>query len=597
MAGQDQPPGRDALLYGDADPGRQVRPRLPDQAGDVGLRSRQRRHRGHRHGGRRGGTEVAPWSWSRSPIASNGPSGRRSPSRSSSSRFAAPRRWRRRGLCSARVRWRVPARPATPSRKPPSAASGARYRAWARAGGRTTEGVLEMSVKSWSRRRAQGVAAIFAVLAVLAAACSSSKSSSSTTTAATATSAGTATTAAGATTTAANTTAGNTASAPGVTTDAYTVGVVVDETGVAASNDKGYAAFKARIDAQNAAGGVFGRQIKLVFVDGQSSATQNLTAVQKIVLTSNPFVMVDDSYALSSSYRYLVAQKIPTVTGGYDGPEYADAGNEYLLPMLVGNIGNPYPPINTIIPNFMKQQGVTKGAGLGYSISPSSSAAAKNLVDALTYVGLPGGYVNTAIPFGGENVGSVILAMKSAGVNGAYLAMDNNTNFAIANSALQNGLTLKALVMATGYDQNLLSNPTTLATAEKGNVYISSNFVPYEAATPGVNQMRQILQQYANIPTSYHIIYGYWVAYGDAQLLIDGLMAAGRNPTRQGFVDAVRSFTNYTADGLFCSGVNFSMATYGQYDTGTGCSYEIKVANGQFVVVGKVTGHNVVSSS
>src|SRR4029077_6151282 len=116
-------------------------------------------------------------------------------------------------------------------------------------------------------------------------------------------------------------TAGNTASATGITPDAITVGVVVDETGVAASNDKGYPAFKARIDAQNDAGGIFGRKIKLVFEDGQSSPTQNLTAVQKIVLSSNPFVMVDDSFALSSAYRYLVAQKIPTVTGGYDGGE------------------------------------------------------------------------------------------------------------------------------------------------------------------------------------------------------------------------------------------------------------------------------------
>ena len=143
-----------------------------------------------------------------------------------------------------------------------------------------------------------------AVLAMVAAACSSSKSSSSSTTAAPNTTAATATTAA-------NSTAGNTASATGITPDTITVGVVIDETGVAASNDKGYAAFKARIDAQNDAGGIFGRKIKLVFEDGQSSATENLTAVQKIVLTSNPFVMVDDSYALSSSYRYLVAAEDP----------------------------------------------------------------------------------------------------------------------------------------------------------------------------------------------------------------------------------------------------------------------------------------------
>ncbi len=305
--------------------------------------------------------------------------------------------------------------------------------------------------------------------------------------------------------------------------------------------------------------------------------------------------MVDDSYALSSSYRYLVAQKIPTVTGGYDGPEYADAGNEYLLPMLIGNIGKPYPPINTIIPTFMKQQGVTKGAGLGYSISPSSSAAAQNVVAALTTVGLPGGYVNTAIPFGGENVGSVILDMKKQGVDGAYLAMDNNTNFAIANAAIQNGLTFKALLMATGYDHTLLDNPTTVATAEKGNVFIASNFTPYEAATPGVDRMRDVFQKYLNIPRDQVPIFGYWIGYADAQLLIDGLMAAGRNPTRQGFVDAVRTFDNWNDDGIFCAGVPFTMATYGQTNTKDGCSYIINVVNGKFNVVGKVTGHNIAS--
>jgi ABC-type branched-subunit amino acid transport system substrate-binding protein len=284
---------------------------------------------------------------------------------------------------------------------------------------------------------------------------------------------------------------------------------------------------------------------------------------------------------------------MPTVTGGYDGPEYADAGNEYLIPMLVGNIGKPFPAINTIVPTFMKQQGVTKGAGLGYSISPSSSAAAQNIVKALATLGLPGGYVNTSIPFGGENVGSVILDMKRQAVDGAYLAMDNNTNFAIANSAVQNGLTFKALVMATGYDQGLLDNPTTVATAEKGNVFISSQFTPYEAATPGVNRMRDVFQKYLGLSRDNHPIFGYWIGYADAQMLIDGLMAAGRNPTRQGFVDAVRSFDNWNDDGIMCNGLSFTTATYGTTVTREGCSYEIKVQNGQFVVVGKVSGHNV----
>jgi hypothetical protein len=74
-------------------------------------------------------------------------------------------------------------------------------------------------------------------------------------------------------------------------------------------------------------------------------------------------------------------------------------------------------------------------------------------------------------------------------------------------------------------------------------------------------------------------------------------MAAGRNPTRQGFVDAVRSFDNWNDDGIFCSGVSFTTATYGQFVTREGCSYIINVVNGKFNVLGKASGHNVAPSS
>jgi ABC-type branched-subunit amino acid transport system substrate-binding protein len=435
--------------------------------------------------------------------------------------------------------------------------------------------------------------ALMAVLAMAAAACSSSKKSSSSTTAAPNTTAG-----AAASTTAANSTAGNTASAPGITTDTITVGLVSDETGSSASNNQSAAAFKARIQAENDKGGIFGRKIKVVAEDGGSAFTTNLTEVQKIVQESNPFVMVDASAFLGLAARYLVAQKIPAVTGGYDGPQYANAGNEDLIPFLVGNIGKDFPAANTGIPQFMKDQGVIKGAGLGYTISPSSSNAAIKFANgSLPAVGLPKGYVNTSIAFGGENVTPVVLDMKRQAVDGAYLAMDNNTNFAVANSAVQNGLILKALVMATGYDHTLLDNPTTVATAEKGNVFISSQFAPYEANNPGVDRMRDVFQKYLNTPRDQVPVFGWWIGYGTAQLLIDSLKAAGQNPTRQGFVDGARSFDNYTDDGIFCSGVSYTMATYGMDSTKPTCSYFIKVANGKFVLVGKVPGHNIPPSA
>jgi len=437
-----------------------------------------------------------------------------------------------------------------------------------------------------SYSRYHGFVAAIAVLALTGAACGSSSKKSTTGSAPTSAASGD------------NSAAGNTASAPGITNDTYTVGFVSSETGVSSSNNKGVAAFKARIQAQNDAGGIFGRKIKVIDQDDASATASNLTAVQKVVQSASPFVMVDNSAFTFGSYRYLVDQKIPSITGGYDGPEYADPGNEYLLP-LSGNTGKGF-PTSTVGAQLMKDLGVSKGAGLGYGISPSSSTAATQFANvALPAVGLAKGYVNTSIPFGGENVGPIILDMKKQGVEGAYMAMDANTNFAIANTAVQNNLNPKVLEFATGYDENLLKNPTTVATAEKANVYISTAFIPYEVspANPGTERMRDVLQKYAGLSRDDHPIFGYYESYGQAQLLIDGLKAAGRNPTRQQFVDAVRKFDNYTVDGLACTGVSFTPDTYGKIDTTKqSCTYYVKVENGKFVVAQKATGHLVLAT-
>lgn len=393
------------------------------------------------------------------------------------------------------------------------------------------------------------------------------------------------------TTTAAARTSGNTASAPGITEDTITVGLVYTDTGVAAPNFKGLdRAFEARIAAENAKGGVNGRKIKVVKEDDTSSPNGNLTATQKVVQQGRPFVVVNNSAFTFGGYRYLLEQKVPMISGGYDGPQYADPGNEWLLP-LSGNTGPNFPAsTSTALAKFVKDQGVTKGGSLAYGVSPSSSAAAKNFATvALPAVALPKGYLNTSIPFGGENVGPVILDLKKAGIDGLYLPMDNNTNFAVVNAVEQNGLKMKAIVLATGYGQELLDQPTTLATAEKSPVFLQTAGIPVEANTPATRRFQSILKRYAG----YDGVPGFqWFqGYGSAQLLIDGLKKAGQNPTREGFVDAVRSFDDYDVDGLTCSGVSFTRASYGKVDTTRElCSYYVKVQDGKFVIAEKTTG-------
>ena len=90
---------------------------------------------------------------------------------------------------------------------------------------------------------------------------------------------------------------------PGVTAKEITVGYIYSGTGVAASTGKNAdKSFQARIDRQNAQGGVNGRKIKAVIIDDASSAA-NLTATQDLIQNRNAFIVVNNSAFAFLSYR------------------------------------------------------------------------------------------------------------------------------------------------------------------------------------------------------------------------------------------------------------------------------------------------------
>ena len=121
------------------------------------------------------------------------------------------------------------------------------------------------------------------------------------------------------------------------------LGFISSETGAAASNFVGAdKACKARVDAENAKGGVNGRKIDLVTIDDKSSAP-NLTAAKDLVENHNAFAVVNDSPFAFLTYRYLNDAKVPMIGGGFDGSYYYDKGNEYIISSL--GDGTPVPGI------------------------------------------------------------------------------------------------------------------------------------------------------------------------------------------------------------------------------------------------------------
>src|SRR5262249_3192729 len=114
--------------------------------------------------------------------------------------------------------------------------------------------------------------------------------------------------------------------APGVSDKAVKIGYISSETGVAASNFVGAdKACQARVDAENAKGGVNGRKIQVEAVDDKSSAA-NLTGAQDLVQNRDVFIVVDNSPFAFLTWRYLKGQGVPMIGGGDGGSYYYDAG-------------------------------------------------------------------------------------------------------------------------------------------------------------------------------------------------------------------------------------------------------------------------------
>jgi branched-chain amino acid transport system substrate-binding protein len=313
------------------------------------------------------------------------------------------------------------------------------------------------------------------------------------------------------------------------------LGYISSQTGVAASTHRNaHTACKARVDAENAKGGVNGRKVKLEVIDDKSGAG-NLTAAKDLVENRDVFAVVDNSAFAFLTWRYLKDAGVPMIGGGFDGSYYYNEGNENIVSAL--GDGTPVPGLTyDTATQMMKKLGAKKVAAVGYGASPSSSESAKATE---TYgadaQGLEGVYLNNTLDFGGTDVGPVVLGIKNAGADGLYLPLDSDTNFAIVQALQQNGVKMKANILATGYSQDLLDQPIVKTITP--NDVMFSVYKPIELGGSAVKTFTSNLKKAGldGVPD-----YGSYLGYITCDMAILGLKNAGKTPTRQSFVDGIR---------------------------------------------------------
>jgi len=381
--------------------------------------------------------------------------------------------------------------------------------------------------------------------------------------------------------------------AEGITNKAIKIGFIYPATGVAASiSATGKTAFEARVARQNAHGGIKGRKIEIVSRDDASSG-QNLTAAQDLVENEHVFAIVNESPFAFLSYRWLLEHGVPMIGNGADGTYYQQEGNEDIL-STAGN-GLPFGDSTyDTVARAMKMLGVEKAAVLAYGAASSSVATAKAFMSfAVPGVGLDPAYTNTSVDFGSSDVGPLVLGIKNAGADGVYLPMAAATNIAVAQGLEQNGVDMKATILATGYGQDFLDSP--VATALPSSAIFTAPGKPVELKDAATKRFQSDLKKYAKfrgVPD-----YGMYTGYILADFTIAGLKKAGNPPTRQGLIDGAHGIGTYDQAGLGCAPVDVSLAARGKTPATT-CGYFVQVKDGKFVpypksgkpITGKLVG-------
>jgi branched-chain amino acid transport system substrate-binding protein len=396
---------------------------------------------------------------------------------------------------------------------------------------------------------------VLAAMVMVAAACSSSKSTSGS-------SAGGSTGSAG----------GSSAGGNGKT---LTVGVLTDLTGLGSTSAHtlpegvkvgvGWAASQ-------------GYHIKYVVVDTATSPAQALTSAQKLVTQDHVFAVIANSSLTFAAAPFLASHGIPVVGAGVDATEWITDRNMF---SIIGDLD--FTKVYSVWGDVMKKLGVTNLASLGYSISPSSADTAKGNAISAQLAGLKVGYLNANFPFGGTNVGPAALAIKAAGSDGLITSIEQNTEFALVDALRNEGAPIKVVLNATGYGADLAGGGPGATRIAQGQYFLTS-YEPMEMNTPATQKASADFKKYGGItgdPT-----FGEYQGYLAIAALVQGLKAAGSNPTQASLINAMNGITDFNGLGLYGShAVDFSMANRGKVEGADNCDYITMYSGSSFRLV------------
>jgi branched-chain amino acid transport system substrate-binding protein len=227
---------------------------------------------------------------------------------------------------------------------------------------------------------------------------------------------------------------------------------------------------------------------------------------------------------------------------------------------------------------FFKAQGGTSYCGVGYN-APSTVGNGAAMAGSMKAAGVPVPYTNFGIAAGNANFSSIALAIKQAKCNvlGSQMTLGDTLN--LITSLRNANVSLKATFIQGGYGQDLLDQPSSLSAAQ--GVDMAAGYQPSSLNTTATKWMMSALKTYANWTKPYPAAGMEW-GWFTADTAIEGLKAAGANPTQQSFISNLRKVTSFDHEGLTCP-VNYAVFGNTNQQFPGNCTWMVKVEGDQFV--------------
>lgn len=377
----------------------------------------------------------------------------------------------------------------------------------------------------------------------------------------------------------------NTASGSGTGSDSGSggtlkIGLMYSQTGPSSVTFKDTGkAIEARWQAYKDSGGqCASRQIDWVDGDDGNTPQGALTLAQKLVQQDHINILIQSTAEFFGASQYMAtdptAKQIPVIGGGYDtNAQYFDS-SDLIFPSLTPQ---SYKTSYTQPGDYFKSQGVTKVAGIAYSVASSSDSLNQSL-NSMKHAGISVAYENDKIAYGSKDVASIVQGIVSSGADGLYTTLNPDTALPVLAGVEQAGVKLKAVEFPIGYGPELLASKPAVQLSQ--GVTFSTGVAPYGIHSKATDELAADLKKYLNNDTglpTFAQTQG-WLA-GDE--FIYGLEKAGCNASPAQIAAALRSSKTWDAGGLLAQPRDFTTTA----DPKEQCSYLVKLKGENFVPV------------